>query len=245
MASEDAKVAELAKAIRSLAVASRAAMRMGGNDQVTKNYLKQGDPTVKGNNSSCPLDILLASMGYYTKGGNKPTYGDKTEVNVYTNDNNPFGMTDLEDGVPYGYAEGVDPKSLAYTIAGANVDLGDKLSMVFLVSANNGNNLYDLKNGYRLKITGADKDYYGEFYTHEMNGKTYMGVIVDVPVKYYDTDLTITVVDANDVAVSAEMTYSVKAWCARVFDIAGLSNNAYLVKAVYMLGKAAAAYAAN
>ena len=245
MASSDAKVAELAKAIRSLAVASRAVItNKGGVDQVSKSYLKQGNPTVTDNNSSCPLDVFLASLGYYTKGGDLPAYFSNG-VELQTNENNLFGIANFEDGVPYGYAEGVDPKTFAYTIAGANVNLGDKLEMVFLVSANGENNVYDLKKGYRLKISGADKDYYGDFYSYELNGKAYMAVSVDVPVKYYNTNLTITVVDANDTAVSAEMTYSVTAWCARVFNPVGTSNVAYTVKAVYMLGRAAAAYAAN
>ena len=245
MKSADKKVAELAKSIRSLAVASRSVIKKtGGVDVESKNWLKQGSPVVSGNNSACPLDVFLASLGYYTKGGDLPTYFSNG-VAPQTNANNLFGLTDIESGVPYGYAEGVDPKdakSYSFHIAAANVNLGDKLEMIFLVAANEGNNIYALKEGYQLKISGADKDYYGEFYAHEMNGKTYMAVSVDVPVKYYAANLTATVVDAEGNTVSAEMTYSVTAWCARVFNPVGASNLAYTVKAVYMLGRAAAAF---
>ena len=271
-ASSNAKVANLAKAVQALAIASNAALNKGGvvdgssGANNTKSFLKGGTPTDKydkdGNpangaeadiNSSCPNNILLASWHYYTMLKTNPEYAKPTyavnegggEVKIYTN----ADVAGIVNGMPYGYAEDVDPtdaSKYAYAIASANVNMGDKLSMVFLVSANAGNSLYELKNGYRLKITGPDKDYYGDFYTYELKGKTYMGVIVDVPVKYYDTNLTITVVDKGDNAVSASLSYSVMTWCARVYNIQeAWGSNAYVVKAVYMLGKAAAAYAAK
>ena len=239
MASEDEKVANLAEAVRALAVASRAAItETGGVGNHVKGFLK-GTYTISGNYLSGANDMELAALKKLIDPDYVFTWGissfDDATINIDT--------TGYE-AVKYGYAEDVDPKAFAYAIAGANVNLGDKISMVFLVSANGDNNLYALKSGYQLKISGADKDYYGDFYTYELNGKTYMGVIVDVPVKYYDTDLTVTVVDAEDTAVSAEMTYSVKAWCVRNYEFGAKasSNIQYTLKAVYMLGKAAAAF---
>ncbi|MBQ8858483.1 MAG: hypothetical protein IJ012_01670, partial [Clostridia bacterium] len=245
MASENEKVATLAEAVRALAVASRNAIKKtGGVGNGVKAFLK-GSYTISDNYLSGANDMELAALKKLTVPGYTFTWGtasfDDATINIDT--------TGYE-AVKYGWAEGVDPTdaaSYAYTVAAANVDLGDKISMIFLVAANGENDIYALKNGYRLKISGADQDYYGDFYSYELNGKTYMAVTVDVPVKYYATDLTVTVVNAEGTAVSADMTYSVKAWCVRNYEFGAKGSNAiqYTLKAVYLLGKAAAAYAEN
>ena len=139
-----------------------------------------------------------------------------------------------------------DESQYGYKIVGANVSLGDSVKIAFLANANGANNMYNLKDGYKLKITTTTgATYYGDFYTTQGNtdkGDTnyYMGTIVDLPVKFYNDALTIVIVDANSNEVSARLQYNVLTYCAKLYSF----DTDYVLRGVYYLGACAKAYVA-
>ena len=121
-----------------------------------------------------------------------------------------------------------DESQYGYKIVGANVSLGDSVKIAFLANANGANNMYNLKDGYKLKITTTTgATYYGDFYTTQGNTDVkddpskndpnyYMGTIVDLPIRFYNDALTIVIVDANGNEVSARLQYNVLTYCAKM-----------------------------
>lgn len=193
-------------------------------------------------------DRMLATMkgvtaeDYYKNYWYK-TEGDDTQKRAHFN---PVeGVSALVAGVDFGYAEGTDFKAFPYVIAGANVNLGDKLSLVLVIDATADASIWDLKNGYTLTAVGDGVDVTADgFAGVTASGKEYIGIIVDVPVSAYDKTLDIVIKDADGNPVSATMKYSVKAWCVNKYVFGDGSFNNYLVRAVYNLGVAAAAFQA-
>ncbi len=165
----------------------------------------------------------------------KPTLSEEEIESITKKYTNAEGIT-LTD------ADVKDESQYGYKIVAANVNLGDEISLVFLANANGENNLYDLKK-CTLKITTANgATYDGEFYEYVWNNVTYMGVIVDVPIAFYNDSLDIVIVDkANQQEVSAHLQYNVLTYCARMFPF----DNNYVIRAVYGLGQAAKEFLAK
>ena len=261
----DATTKELAMAIRALADASRVKFESGYilSHYVAKPYLKgnNGAPLVAGDSGYTLNGKILGTLKYYTyiKEGMTPeealaaigqSSGGNAFADPYTNaDAATTGIANIEAGVTSPYAADPTDAKYAYKIVGANVNLGDMVSLVFLANGNNGNSQYDLKN-YSIKVMNGSEEVEvanSGFKATEVNGKAYMGIIVDVPISLYDSDLTVTIVDGNGNEVSAPLTYSVTTWCVRNFDFATCtteSSNQYVLQGVYLLGKAAKAYVA-
>lgn len=266
----DATTKELAKAIRALADASHVKFDTHNayilSHYISKPYLKgnNGAPLVSGDSGYTLNGKILGSLKYYTyieEGMSAEealaavgiSSGKNAFADPYTNaDAATTGIANIEAGVTAPYGAGIDPTDAtkyAYKIVGANVNLGDKISLVFLANGNGSNSMYDLKD-HTIKIMNGNEEVKvstSDFMATEVDGAEYMGIIVDVPIALYDSDLTVTVVDANNNAVSAPLTYSVTTWCVRNFDFATCtteSSNQYVLQGVYLLGKAAKAYVA-
>ncbi|MBQ8173835.1 MAG: hypothetical protein IJ009_00360 [Clostridia bacterium] len=147
----------------------------------------------------------------------------------------------LENKPAYGYAG--NEGSFSYVIAGANVNYGDKISVVLVIDGLSGADIWALKDG-SYKLSAYNKD--GELVTSatEFAGvtldKEYIGVIVDVPISMYDQTMTFVVEGANG-AVSDALNYSVQAWMANKYTNTA-SWTDYVIRGVYNLGVAAAAY---
>lgn len=194
-------------------------------------------------------DRMLATMQGLTAEDYYKNYWYKTEgddTQKYAHFDPVAGVSKLVEGVDYGYAAGTDFEAFPYVIAGANVNLGDKLSLVLLIDATADASIWDLKNnGYKVIATceGVTVDPATEFAGVVANNKEYIGVIVDVPISVYDKTLDIVLKDAEGNDASVTMKYSVKAWCVNKYVFGQGSFNDYLVRAVYNVGVAAAAYA--
>ena len=143
-----------------------------------------------------------------------------------------------------------DAEQYGYKIVGANVSLGDSVKIAFLTNANGDNSMYNLKNGYKLKITTTTgATYYGDFYTTQGNTDVkddpskndpnyYMGTIVDLPIRFYNDALTIVIVDAQGNEVSARLQYNVLTYCANMYAF----DTEYVLRGTYYLGACAKAY---
>ncbi len=194
-------------------------------------------------------DRTLATLKGLTAEDYYKSYWYKTEgddTKKYAHFNPVEGVSALVKGVDFGYAEGTNFKEFPYVIAGANVNLGDKLSLVLVIAATEDANIWALKNGYTLTAVGegvnvTDNGFAGV----TAGGKEYIGIIVDVPVSAYDKTLDIVIKDADGNPVSQTMKYSVKAWCVNKYVFGDSSFNNYLVRAVYNVGVAAADYQAE
>lgn len=150
-------------------------------------------------------------------------------------------LTELAANKPaYGHVGNVEDYD--YVIAGANVNYGDKISIVLLLDATADADIWALKEGYKLvayegesKITEAT-----EFAGVAVKGKDYVGVIVDVPVSKYNTSFEFALETAEGEA-AARLQYSVSAWMANKY-VDDAAWNTYVIRGVYNLGVAAAAY---
>lgn len=220
-------------------------------------YTQVADTYKYTNYDSGNNEIYLATLQYNLTGkmpvyNNYVVYTLNDDGETYTAHNYPFTPdASATEVVNVGYAEGVDPTDASqygYKIVGANVNLGDKISLIVVANANGTNSMYDLKS-HTVKVTvgGQVLDVAAsEFKTVDIDGTLYMASIVDVPVSMYDSDLALSIVDADGVAVSAEMTYSIKAFCVRMAKpFNNYSSNEYIIRSLFALGKAAKAYAPN
>ena len=147
-----------------------------------------------------------------------------------------------------GYADGVDPTDATkykYAFAGATVNFGDKISLVFLIQANGNGDFTGIdQSNYKLVETTQNYET-KDFGRVTVEGVTYMGVIVDIPVALYGNDLSFKITDNAGNPVSATLTYNVKVWCAKTYPGSCSSlQQGELCVAVYNLGKCAAAYTA-
>lgn len=271
-ASNDPTTKALAINLRYLAQVAhwiKSGQKTGGLDSTAKNWIKCGGAdnfslsglkVVDGNTVATAMtgstftdwdsgltDRMLATMKGVTAEDYYKNYWYKTEgddTEKYAHFNPVEGVNALVAGVDFGYAEDTDFKAFPYVIAGANVNLGDKLSLVLLIDATADASIWDLKNGdYTLTAVGDGVNVTADgFAGVTAGGKEYIGIIVDVPVSAYDKTLDIVIKDAECNPVSTTMKYSVKAWCVNKYTFGGSDFNNYLVRAVYNLGVAAAAY---
>ena len=136
----------------------------------------------------------------------------------------------------------------AFKIVGANVNYDDSLRLLLLVDAANGGDAkWDLLSGYTMKAYSGQTALNlktSEFGSVEANGQKYVAVMVEVPVAYWNQQITF-VVEHNGVAVSRSLNYSHNTWCAYVYQVKGGNgaySDAYLARGVYNVGKSAAAY---
>lgn len=137
-----------------------------------------------------------------------------------------------------------------YKIVGANVNLGDRLSLVLLITSTNGSDIMALKEGYELYAynNGATLTATAnEFACVTVGGTDYIGVIVDIPVAAYGEMMNFVVREAEtSTEVSSTLQYGLNTWCAKVEQkIAGYSSQKYIARGVYNLGLSAAAYKAS
>ena len=134
----------------------------------------------------------------------------------------------------------------AYKIVGVNVNMDNKLSVVILMAANNGADLEALKNGYYVDGTSNYKAEVQKKAGVVVNGVQYMGVIVNVPISMYNSDLSFVIKDANGTVVSQTLDYNIGVWCYNMYHFANATDaQKNVVRAVYNLGVSAAAYKAS
>ena len=130
----------------------------------------------------------------------------------------------------------------AYIFYASTVALGDTVDFVLAITAGTGD-LADLAN-CAVEVNGEDiSDSFSEFMDTTVNGEpAKMILIKGVPASRIGEDLTFTVMN-GDAPVSATLTYSVNAYCARTFD-GTESDEQYILRALYRLGVAAKSYLA-
>lgn len=156
---------------------------------------------------------------------------------------NISALTALPTDIAYTGEEG------AYKIVGANANMGDRLSLIFLIDATADADIWALKgNGYKLYAYNEGETLTAEateFAGVTVGGKEYIGVIVDIPVAAYGETMNFVLMDAEGNAASSVLSYGVNTWCARAHAQAGYSSMKNVVRAIYNLGISAAAYQAS
>ncbi len=230
------KVGMLAQAINALAVVTNAQINAGEGftiaaQDTVKSYLKQGNPTVSGDNSSTPLDILFESMK-----ANSSDYTSKYDTSAPTVTLKDFGAVSTA-GVTSGYGDvdATDATQFGYKIVSAGVNLGSKVSLVFLANANGDGDMYALKQ-HNILVNGTV--YTANFKEIKVGDAYYMATIVDLPLSMYNADLSVNIVDADNAVVSATLSYSMKAFCVNTWDMKASTSTFYSIKALFALGLA-------
>lgn len=186
---------------------------------------------------------VVANACLYNPDGSKGDFSS-TEKN-YIRGKSDTALTELKAAGATNSFTGTAGK---YAIAGANVNLDNRLSVVILMSANEGGSLEDLRNGgyYVEAVNGEKVVTANNIKGVTVNGTQYMGVIVNVPISMWDQAFAYTVKDAEGNAVSRTLNYSVKDWCINNYPgSASYSMQGYVVRAMYNLGVSAAAYKAS
>ena len=207
----------------------------------------RGEPTIPGVSLSGKNEIYLGTLKYITT-GEVPKYSDNPSQAFVAD---PTVTED--DKVKMGYEEGVNPTSseFKYAIKAVTLNFEERVGFAFRIVANTGNTLSDLRAGgkYALQVfDGISYSYYDAF-LYENASKNTKGVVVDgVPASRYDYDTEFTVVERQEdgtyTAVSATLTYSMKAYAVTKFTFGRESSANYLAQALFRLGVVADEYVA-
>ncbi|MBQ8174087.1 MAG: hypothetical protein IJ009_01655 [Clostridia bacterium] len=274
---DDATAVKLAKNLRALAEVSNwiiSDQKSGDLSDTTKNWIKcNGADNFSMRDLTTVDGNAVVTVNHGTKYSNwdsgltdrtLATLQGYTAEDYYTNTNYWYtvegddthrfakfdpveGVNALVKGENYGHVENVD--NYDYVIAAANVNMGDKISIVLLIDATADADIWALKNeGHKLAVyDSANKKVIDDetgFAGVTVGGKDYIGVIVDVPISMYNETLTFVVEDASG-SISAGLKYSVQTWCVNKYVFCSGSFQNYLVRAVYNLGVAAVEYQAD
>ena len=129
-----------------------------------------------------------------------------------------------------------------YTFTAATLQIGETINFVLAIGNKDGSALKALPEGTTLTIPGKTET--TAFTAATVNGQSVqIAVIEGVPEKEFAVQQTFSLLDAND-DLLASMTYGVKDYCVRAFASADAAE-ANMIRAVYAIGKAAAAYEAS
>ncbi len=206
-------------------LASPAAVTVATADLLNA-YLTNEDETVVAL-AQATIDYAEAAEAYFA---NDPMT-EETKTNLKASDGDLAALAATKSHTP----ADEDFKFFAATVA-----LGDRVNFVLAVVPNNESaTLADLEN---CKVTVSDTSFDG-FISTSVEGTPAMIILVEgVAAVNISETLTFTVVDADGNAVSAPLTYSVSAYCARNFVENGETLENYLIRAIYRLGVAADAH---
>ncbi len=146
------------------------------------------------------------------------------------------------------YPAGTNVNAFTYRIKSASLKLDDRLGFAFRVDRTDGA-LFGTPD-LTLRVTNEE----GEIcYTTRVtepfdeDGKEVLYFVKNLPATRYGTSFSFTLVDAEHNPVSATLMYSAHAYIARTFDAVegDATTFHYLLRGIYALGKASAAYETN
>lgn len=145
------------------------------------------------------------------------------------------------------YASGINVNSYTYKFNGASLMLQDRLSFVFRIMRTDGSCPGDGETDFRIRVQDENGETlrYATAYGFFDSSKAEMLYLVDnIPAAEYGRELYFTLVDANDQALSATLTYSVHAYLARTHNTENGDADTihYLFRGIYQFGEATQVY---
>ena len=207
----------------------------------------RGEETIPGVPLSGKNEIYLGTLKYIST-GEVPKYISNNQDKVFVAD----PTVTEEDKVKIGYAEGVNPLSseYKYAIKAVTLNLEEKIGFAFRVIANGRNTVSDLREGgvYKLRSFDGKRYAYYDAFLYEGADKSAKAIVVDgVPASRYYQDFEFDIVELQEdgtyKAVSATMTYSVKAYSVQTYRFGDWGYKPMLAQALFRLCVHAQAYA--
>lgn len=207
----------------------------------------RGEPTIPGVSLSGKNEIYLGTLKQIST-GEVPKYISANQDQVFVADPT---VTDA-DKVKIGYAEGVDPLASEYKFAikAVTLNMEERIGFAFRVVANGRNSVSELREGgvYKLRSFDGKRYAYYDAFLYEGSDKSAKAIVVDgVPASRYYQDYEFDIVeeqaDGTYKAVSATMTYSVKAYSVQTYRFGDWGYKPMLAQALFRLCVYAQAYA--
>ena len=202
------------------------------------------------------LALLASTVRYYSLAArdyfvnDRVTLSDAEKSALREYDGELLSMTAAyRAGTAYQpYPAGVNVDSFPFRIKGASLKLDDRLAFAFRTDRTNGALFGEA--GLSLRVTDEEGTLR---YTADVGapfdaaGLEMLYFVKNLPATEYGTDFSFTLVDGDGAAKSATLSYSVHAYIARTFDTASGDDTTfhYLLRGIYALGEASAAYAAT
>ena len=143
------------------------------------------------------------------------------------------------------YPDGTNVNAFAFRIKGASLKPDDRLAFAFRVDRTSGAAFGDASLYLRVTDANGEVRYLSEGEPFDETGLEMLYFVKNLRATEYGTNFYFTLVDANGAAQSATLTYSAHAYIARTFDTANgdATTFHYLLRGIYALGEASAAYA--